>query len=105
MTSLKSLIPRPLCVETGSISGILMVDGNIEQNVIQFRFKFSKTDETAPVRLSLLTAQRLHHFYCTIYDLKAGEIVSPVFDPGYAVGQCVSLIKVEPLIDFPNFDN
>ncbi|MCL2196889.1 MAG: hypothetical protein FWB77_04675 [Treponema sp.] len=113
MDNLKPLIPRPISVETSLISGILMIDGNIEQNVIQFRFRFLKTEETAPIGLSVYAAKRMHRFYCTIYDIDSAEIVSPVFDPGFTVGQSVSLIKIEPLIKYfknnqefpPYFDN
>jgi len=100
MVTLVSLIPRPIKVENGSIAGKLRVDGNIENNVIQFRFRFTNTDETAPVCLNLYAAGKIYRFYCTIFENNPKEIVTPVFNPEFAVGQCFYLTGIEPLIRF-----
>ena len=100
METLTSLIPRPIQVETDSISGELHIDGNIERNTVQFRFRFHNTMETAPVCLTIAASGKTYRYYCTIQEKKYKEIVTPVFCPEFSVCQCFCLKKVETLVTF-----
>ena len=100
MITLKSLIPHPIPVETDFISGELRVDGNIERNIIQFRFRFTNIPETAPVCLNICTAGKTYRYYCTIPGNDPKEMVSPVFNPEFSVGQCFNLAEIQPLVRF-----
>jgi len=100
MVNLDSLIPRPIQVESGSIAGKLRVDGNIEKNIVRFRFRFTNAVETAPVCLNIYAAGKKYRFYCTIFENDPKEMVTPVFSPEFTVGQCFILTGVEPLIRF-----
>jgi len=100
MFTLISLIPRPIPVKTDLISGELRVDGNIEENILQFRFRFTNTHETAPVRLTICAGGKIRRYYCTILENDPKEIITPAFNPEFSVGQCFSLIEIEPLVRF-----
>jgi len=76
------------------------INGNIERNIIQFRFKFVNTVETAPICLSIYAAGKKYRYYCTIFENDSEEMVTPIFCPEFTVGQCFELIGIEPLIRF-----
>ena len=100
MLSLISLIPRPIPVKTDAIIGELMVKGNIEQNIVQFRFKYENIFETAPVCLTISALGKTYQYYCAILEDNPGEVITPVFTPEFCVGQCFSLLKIQPLVYF-----
>jgi hypothetical protein len=94
------LIPRPIPVNTGTLTGELRVDGNIEHNAIQFRFRFTDPCEIAPLLLIVNAAGKTCRYYCTIQDNNAREMVTPIFHPEFNVGQCFTITKIEPLVQF-----
>ena len=103
MIGLVSLVPRSIPVETGSIHGELQVNGNIEHNIVQFRFRFTRAAETAPVCLTVSAAGAAYRYYCTILENDPMEMITPAFNPEFSVGQCFCVTKVEPLVSF--FEN
>jgi len=56
MVILVSLIPQPIQIKTDFIAGKLRINGNIEHNIIQFRFRFTRAAETAPICLTVSAA-------------------------------------------------
>lgn len=100
MIGLVSLIPHPIPIENGSIRGELRVNGNIEQNIVQFRFRFANTVETAPVCLTVSAAGKTYRYYCTIPETEPPEMVTPLFSPEFSVGQCFCVTEIEPLVCF-----
>jgi len=100
MVNLFSLIPQPIRIKTGSITGKLLVNGNIEYNAIQFRFRFIKTQETVPVRLSICVGGKTYCYYCTILKNAPKEIITPVFSPEFNINQCFTIRNIEPIPRF-----
>jgi len=100
MILLTPLIPRPILVETDSIVGKLRIDGNIEHNAIQFRFRFYRAVEKAPVCLNIHAAGKTYRYYCTISGKDPKEILTPVFTPDFTIGQCFRVSGIEPLVQF-----
>jgi hypothetical protein len=92
------LIPRPIEVNTESISGKLYIDGNIAENTVRFHFEFADPLEAAPVFLSIEAAGKQFHSYCIIRDERA--VQTPVFHPEFCVGQRFCVKVVEPLARF-----
>ena len=100
MIPLAPLIPRPILIETNSIAGKLRIDGNIEHNAIQFRFRFYRAVEKAPVCLNIYAAGKTRRYYCTISGKDPKEIRTPVFSPDFTIGQCFRISGIEPLAHF-----
>ena len=100
MMVLATLIPCPIQIETDFIAGKLRINGNIEHNVIQFRFRFAKGFETAPVCLKVYSEGKTYRYYCTILKKATKEMITPIFTPEFAVGQCFRVTGIDPIVHF-----
>jgi hypothetical protein len=93
-----SLIPRPIEVNTGSVSGKLFIEGNIAENSLRFYFEFADPLEAAPLLLAVEAAGKWYRCYCTIRSGSA--VLTPVFHPEFCVGQKFTVKAVDPLARF-----
>jgi hypothetical protein len=97
---LYTLIPRPLSIKTDIVQGMLSIEGNIEHNIIHFRFVFSHKNETSPLCLVINVADSQYTYYCLIRDLDIGTVETPLFHPEFGIGQQFKITAVKPLVDF-----
>jgi hypothetical protein len=100
---LYSLVPEPLKINTGLISGKLFIEGNISKNIIYFRFEFSPAFEPAPVLIQINASEKSYRYYCTILADKS--VSTPVFHPEFNVGQQIFITTVEPVVLLINETN
>jgi len=100
---LYSLVPEPLKINTGLISGKLFIEGNISKNIINFRFEFSSSFKPAPVLIQIEASGKSYSYYCTI--LSGKSVSTPVFHPEFNVGQQIFITAVEPVVRLLNEKN
>lgn len=93
---LYSLVPEPLKINTGLISGNLFIEGNISKNIINFRFEFGSAFKPAPVLIQIEASEKSYRYYCTIMTGKS--VSTPVFHPEFNVGQQIFITSVEPVV-------
>jgi len=97
---LTTLIPRPIFVDTESITGRLYIEGNLEFNYIRFRFCFTEIKETAPVIISVKAINKIYSYNCTIYSYQKSEVKTTVFHPEFNINQQFDVISIEPLVKY-----
>jgi len=101
--NLYSLVPEPLKINTGLMSGKLFIEGNIFENIINFRFEFSGLFKPAPVLIQIDASGKSFSYYCTIMADKS--VSTPVFHPEFNVGQQIFITTVEPVVRLFNETN
>ena len=99
-TTVYPLIPKPLAIETESVSGNLFIEGNLGSNYLLFRFHFNQDTMLVPLVISVQAAGKLHQLYCLIMDYSCHTVKTPMFCPEFFIGQKFTVTNVETLVHF-----
>ncbi|MCL2793494.1 MAG: hypothetical protein FWD87_10455 [Spirochaetaceae bacterium] len=97
---LYSLIPKPINIQNSVFSGKLLIDGNIIDNLLLFRFQFDTPENVSPVCIQLEVLQKIYQYFCGIKDFTNPVVKSKVIKPEFCLKNTIKILKVEPLISF-----
>ena len=95
---LYSLTPKPITISTGTLSGRLLVDGNIGENLLLFRFLFDIADDVAPLYIQIEVLEKVYLYFCDIRDFSNPVMKSPVIKTEFELKNKIKVLNVEPMV-------
>ena len=91
---LYSLISQPIQVHTGTLSGKLLVDGNITQNLLLFRFQFDTYSCITPLFIEVKVLQKVYRYFCDIRDFSNPIMKTPVIRPDFDMKNKIEILQI-----------
>ena len=96
--TLYPLIPKPIYVQNDAFSGKLLIDGNIINNLLLFRFEFDAAENMSPVCVHVEVLRKIYQYFCDIRDFSSPIMKSRVINPDFCLKNRIEILKIEPLI-------
>ena len=92
------LIPQPINIQSPAFSGNLLIDGNIHNNLILFRFVFDNLERVSPVCIEIEVLGKIYNYFCDIRDFTNPVMKTPLIETEFCLQNRIKVLKVEPLI-------
>ena len=93
------LIPKPINVQNSTFSGKLLIDGNLTENLLLFRFLFDTVESVSPLCINIEVLKKSYQYLCDIRDFTNPIMKTQVIKPKFNLKNKVKILKIEPLIN------
>ena len=94
------LIPKPIDVKNDTFSGKLLVDGNIINNLLLFKFHFDFAESMSPVCIHIEVLEKKYQYFCNIRDFTNPVMKTQIIKPEFNMENNIKILKIEPLVTF-----
>ncbi len=92
------ITPHPFKIQTADILGLLYIEGSMEENLLEIRFRFVRYSPCF-LQVSIeVNNSKIFECRCTSLDFERKSVSSGVFHPSFSISLPLKIVSVTPLV-------